>query len=729
MQSQSQHSQYEKCLSIDMRCFDNSKPDMGVEAFLERLGFVPTKLFNHETYMDQIHLNNGIIDDQRLKPQWTSQRAMPGVQVWTKRQFRRLIDVLHQHGIEFYQGCEAAWSCWPEYGKINRCEYLYEHLPEIFIVDRNGDTTAEKAMGAINPLCRLKDGSYYEDLLIQDVLRFLEDYDCDGFFAADGFAGLAIPLRNGCYSDDMIGQFTERTGIEVPEGDTPDRARFIWDRYRYEWTEFYADRWADFHAKLSSAMRKAGKGLVIFTPWQLGPADALAEYGFDYGKSRRAGITCMALEIMEEITSRRFVNPYGWEAVGISNAATAKAAADGLKLLWTTSTCNCPEHWHTLRDQPNIIERECLALGCGRTIAANGERVPITDGVLTIFGIDLECDEWRWLKRRWDEGYSYAVKKPLGPAIVWSDDILYSHLRLGERWPISPVVSKLRYAGLPVSQAVDLRNVRQAPDTDLLLIDPIGLRSEDAKLLAEAVQEGRTLICVGRVDNEELLRLLGLTRTQDTSDSRTWTLTQEELADYKEMMCGADRGLCGYAAEQADSLVRVEGGDTALCVRKVGKGQTIYIRRLTERMPAVDLPKTAVELAAYPCTIEEQGNSGFHTIREQLNSIASLHPDALDLLAVRAIQHCIPELPVPDLGQMVGFEDEDGSQVLILENSANLMYLSAHVRLPAVKKSLSEYPEIKHVGPVDYVFYSCSQKDSFDVCIPPDAGIPVKIRY
>ena len=40
---------YCSCMSIDMRCFDNSKPDMGVGDYFEKLGFIPDRLYNHET--------------------------------------------------------------------------------------------------------------------------------------------------------------------------------------------------------------------------------------------------------------------------------------------------------------------------------------------------------------------------------------------------------------------------------------------------------------------------------------------------------------------------------------------------------------------------------------------------------------------------------------------------------------------------------------------------------
>lgn len=717
---------YCSCMSIDMRCFDNSKPDMGVGDYFEKLGFIPDRLYNHETYMDQIHTHDGKIDDTFLSPQWVSQRAMPGAQTWTKRQLKMLIDEVHRYGVEFYQGCEAAWSCWPEYGEINRCSYLYEHLPEIFIVDRTGRTTAQDGMGAINPLRRFKDGTLYEDLLIKDVQRFLTDYECDGFFAADGFAGLAVPIENGCYADDMIEQFTEYTGIEIPEGTTQKRADYIWDNYRYEWTVFYSDRWAAFSAKLSNGMKKIGKKLSTFTPWQLGPADAFACYGYDYGKCARAGIESMTFEVMEEITSRRFHVPAGWEAVGIASAVTAKAIAENIELIWTTSTCNCPEHWHTIRDLPSVIERECLALGSARAVNSAGQLIPAFDGTLCIFGIDLTGQEWRWLKRRWDEGFHYRVSENLGPAIVWSDRFLYENLKQEKAYPLSPVTAKLRYSGIPISQAVHMEHILQTPGKSLLLVQPLGIEDSDVLRLRQAMESGSNVYVVGDVDNEKLLDLLGIRKTVKDGGIHTWYYDGDILKDRKEARHGEESGLEGYAAVQADVAVYLENKDAVLTRRAVGKGQCIYIRRVMEFMPALDIAKTDKELASYPVNLEKIGAK---TIRQELESVITLHPDELDFLIADCIRESDVEIPRVNRGQILGFKDPEGSQVLLIENSANLMYTTVNVKLPRAKKCIQEFPEIKPIGPVGYLFFGESEPNEFDVSVPPDAAIPVKIRY
>lgn len=720
---------YDACLSIDLRCFDNTLPDYGVEAFFQKLGFIPSRLFNHETYMDQIHTHNGIIDDTPLEPQWISQRAIDSSQIWTRRQFKALIDEIHKWDVLFYQGCEAAWSIWPEYGEISRCTYLYEQLPEIFIVNRNGKTTAEGGMGGINPLRRFKDGTYYEDMLIRDVCRFLIDYDCDGFFAADGFAGLVIPLENGCYGDDMIQQFTEYTGIVVPEGDTPQRADYIWTNLRGQWAEFYADRWAAFHKKLSSAIEGIGKKLTTFTPFQMGPADSLYMFGYDYRKSCAAGLHSICLEIMEEVTSRRFQIVQGWESVGIANATTGMVAAGATEILWTMATCNCPEHWNTPRDQPVILEREALTLPTLQAVMPDGRRIRVLDGFLTIFGIDLFDHEWRWLTARTDEGWGYPVVRQHGLTLLWSQNILYHHMYARQMWPVSSAVCTLRYAGIPISQGADIESVKHLqPGERMLLVSPLGITDHEIDCLEEAVQRGVSLVVIGAVEHPRLLDLMGIAWQDHASDTAMDWVVQEPLFDLPAAR-GCNEKIGGYKAITAKAIIEAADGSAVCSLRWLGSASLIHISKLRPILPPCDLPKTAAEADVVPIVCETLGASGFKTVRQQMESVVSMLPDELDIAIARVIQREMPDIPSVMRGQVVTFACGEDEDMIITENSCNLMYLMSHVRLPRNKKEQIQFHHIKPNGPGGYIFNNDPSLISYDVVVPPDAAIPVKIRY
>ncbi len=68
--------------------------------------------------------------------------------------------------------------------------------------------------GSINPLRRLPDGRYYEDVFLEDLIRYLEDFHMDGFLAGDGWCGLGVMLKDGDFHPDMIDQFETWSGIK-----------------------------------------------------------------------------------------------------------------------------------------------------------------------------------------------------------------------------------------------------------------------------------------------------------------------------------------------------------------------------------------------------------------------------------------------------------------------------------------------------------------------------------
>lgn len=271
-----------------------------------------------------------------------------------------------------------------------------------------------------------------------------------------------------------------------------------------------------------------------------------------------------------------------------------------------------------------------------------------------------------------------------------------------------------------------MEHILQAPGKSLLLVQPLGIEDSDVLRLRQAMESGSNVYVVGDVDNEKLLDLLGIRKTVKDGGIHTWYYDGDILKDRKEARHGEESGLEGYAAVQADVAVYLENKDAVLTRRAVGKGQCIYIRRVMEFMPALDIAKTDKELASYPVNLEKIGAK---TIRQELESVITLHPDELDFLIADCIRESDVEIPRVNRGQILGFKDPEGSQVLLIENSANLMYTTVNVKLPRAKKCIQEFPEIKPIGPVGYLFFGESEPDEFDVSVPPDAAIPVKICY
>ena len=236
--------------SLDLRAFDNREKDYGVHNYLETLGFVPDAVTLLECSVEQVHSYNGIIDNATVPYLWTCEREMPGGNVWSQRQLYGLVEELHKAGTKFFFGALAQPNIHDEYN--TRAEWLMEHADEydIFIMTRDGGSL-RNSTGSINPLRRLPDGRYYEDVFLEDLIRYLEDFHMDGFLAGDGWSGLGVMLKDGDFHPDMIDQFETWSGIKVKGEKTSEQADFIWNDpgNRSLWMKFYAQRWASFLKK------------------------------------------------------------------------------------------------------------------------------------------------------------------------------------------------------------------------------------------------------------------------------------------------------------------------------------------------------------------------------------------------------------------------------------------------------------------------------------------------
>lgn len=725
---------YELYASVDLRPFDNTAPDFGVESYIECLGFIPTGLFLHETYIDQLHLLADVpIDDSPLLSHWVSQRAMPGAQVWSRRQFKGLIDALHQRGIRFYQGTEAAWSYWPEYG--GKATWIYEHLSELFVTYRDGSTSADD-MGAINVLKRLKDGRLYEDVLCNLLPEYLAAYDMDGYFAADGMIGLTRTLEFADYSDDMIEQFEAQSGVRVTDGSTLARAEHIWAHHRSAWIAFWAERWTQFYDKLAGTLRRANKDLVAFTPWGRGAGDALAEYGIDYRRLSEVGLPAISLEIMEEVLGRFFRSPYqdyhSWESTGVANLVTIKAHAPNLKVIWTASTCNNPEHWQSFQDTPNIIERECFSLPNVIVIDQDGHERRTISGVLTIFGIDMLPTEWPWFRDRLDFAFHLPVEHMVGPALVWSDAVLYEHARRGERWHIDAATARLIFAGLPIHSGISTANLGMARADSYLVIDPIGITDREVEALLAKVHAGADLIVVGEVNHPALLQELGIAKAVPI-DSEAWKqATHEEvLAGFRDVAGQIALGLGDYVVISATSLVNLidEHGDparTLLSVRQSSGGRCLFIRRAAHTlMTLVGRSETVRE--AYPSFPGSDQQQSLTPIRSDLMAVASIHPDAYDILTLAAYRWLSHEVLSVDRGQIWAAWLDDGSLFAAPSNAANLFYSQTALTSQRTLVGVDDY-QIKHPGQVGYLMFNGLHPHHVDVCVPPEGSVPLRLQ-
>ena len=91
--------------SIDLRAFDNREKDYGVGRYLHTLGFLPDAITLLECSVEQVHAWQGTVDGSAVPYLWTSERAMPGGNVWSQRQLYGDCLLSYQRGTGLWQGC------------------------------------------------------------------------------------------------------------------------------------------------------------------------------------------------------------------------------------------------------------------------------------------------------------------------------------------------------------------------------------------------------------------------------------------------------------------------------------------------------------------------------------------------------------------------------------------------------------------------------------------------
>ncbi|NCO34626.1 MAG: hypothetical protein AUJ92_15465 [Armatimonadetes bacterium CG2_30_59_28] len=200
-------SNFDRWLWIELIGFDNELEDFGVEAFMDNAGFVPDAasllLFNP----DFVHNHAGMEQARALPFDCCSYGGHPyneqrTRQEWSSHQLRGLVRELQQRGVKVYVSVFDGFVT----------QHWIANHPEVLHVRKNGQQLA-----SVCPWKRLSDGSFYEDFFVEQLLRVMRDYGFDGYHGADGYSHPRIPVYDGDFSDDMVGQFGDTTGISLPD--------------------------------------------------------------------------------------------------------------------------------------------------------------------------------------------------------------------------------------------------------------------------------------------------------------------------------------------------------------------------------------------------------------------------------------------------------------------------------------------------------------------------------
>jgi len=472
---------HERWIWLELIGFDQDQPDFGVDEYLHTTGFVPDAICWLLSSIDFILLHGGMETETSLPADLCSREGHEHNQdrkrqVWTNHQVRGLIDQLHERGVEVYATVFAQY-----HGDRHHQEWASDH-PEVRV-----PYPSLGRMGGINPLRRLRDGTYFEDFFLAKLLEVLEDYGFDGWHGADGYGPLSGPIYEVDFSDDLVAQFAAARGSPLPEevesgwgGDYEklrNRARWIWTNRRHEWIEFYADRWAAFWRKMVGGLHQHGKKAVINSAWGRAPFESLYRYGIDYQRIAATGIDGIVVETVAaglSLDPRPNCSDPLRHHDFLSMLLLLKAYVPDTKLIFLHNTHDIVEGWDVLRHAPALLEKEIYALANVFVTGREGKPRRAADGFLVGLGDGLRRHEWQWLRDRWDAFFTSPPQRVLGATLVWSEALVRDQVPDFTRtrtWFAHRLLFHLLRQGAPVQSAVRVAHLDQV-DGALLGLNP-----------------------------------------------------------------------------------------------------------------------------------------------------------------------------------------------------------------------------------------------------------------
>ena len=423
--------------------FDKNLEACGAHEYLDKLGFVPDAVSLFVFNPDIVNLHEAGMKAEKMLPLSNSnyfgstRNEIREIQQWSNFELRALCLELKAHGVKPLMGIMGVDRGKPDpdqksllsHVEIHQ-EYLKEH-PELFRSD------AEYGVQSLNVLKRFSDGSFYEDYLARKLKETLCDYEMDGVHLGDAIMPQSAKVLD--YSDDMISQFVEHTGISLPDviaqsTDSYDKAGmkkrrvYVWNMHRLAWLSFTAWRWERFMKKVCDVLHTEGKEVVANSSWCTDSFEAYYRYGVDYKALHRAGLDFLLLEdqassvYIGDDSDRR----YNMQKYNLMPLMVRAFSPNG-GVLGFNAVKDSTEEWSVISHKPSALEREIYSLPNTFLQSADGLKRSL-DGFLVCLADGLNKDEWTWLRERYDLSFDEEPAEVLTPLMAFSDSHIYDFM-------------------------------------------------------------------------------------------------------------------------------------------------------------------------------------------------------------------------------------------------------------------------------------------------------------
>ena len=405
---------------IELIGFDNEKADCGVGDFLDKTGFVPKGVFLLVTSVDIINTHKDLESEYELDEFFCSYVAHPynderKRQRWTNLQLKKLVDSLHNNGIESYISMFDYMS--------PKAEFNHPELYTSLWIDGKENKLDFQGVYMTK---RFADGSFYEDFFLKASVKFLGDYGFDGIHLADGLCRPRYPLQWADMSDDMLSQ----AGIVIPEGEKRDV--YIAKNKRREWIEFCTKRWGKYLEKVICGIHNAGFKVVVNNAWTKDPMEAEYRFGVNYKELSKLPIDwCVAengaptLCLIDTLANSGYEQSYE-ERKTIHHAFRASlmltsVCMQNTKLVPLYPVRDTAEQYDVIHHLPTSLPKHSAAVFSSFVWEKDKLR-HVMFGNTFCLGDGLSKENWRYLRLCADNAYVKDVKDVPGATVIWSDE-------------------------------------------------------------------------------------------------------------------------------------------------------------------------------------------------------------------------------------------------------------------------------------------------------------------
>lgn len=477
----------EKWIWIELIGFELNALDFGVKAYLNRLGFKPSGLSLLIATPEFVNTHDDNFLTKQLPPEYCSYGAHNSNgerqrQEWTGENLKLLVKELHKYDIDVY-------FCIFEFSEQK--EWLKEH-DELYYVE----STGEKTSRSICPLKRLRDGSYYEDFLAEQLEKVIRDYNFDGYHAGDGFAHPRYPIHAGDFSDDMIEQFSNWSGVIVPEN---NKIQWILENQISTWREFYTQRNTKFWEKIVKVLNRLNKDIIFNSTWARDPFEAIYRYGTDYKALYDIGIKKFIVEIADaglELFNSGCQEPrplYSRMALSM----LLRAYIPDAKLIIMNQIRDFNERFLILQHAPALFESQIITHFNLFYRGANNNIKSCYDGALACLSDGFTQAEWEKINTTWNVGSSFQAETLSGAVVLYSEKQLKKQVKHYEKeriWYDYRILTHLLNAGAPIRTIADIKSLSKRNEV-LIVLNP-ELYDED-ELQAIAAYKAAPVIAIG----------------------------------------------------------------------------------------------------------------------------------------------------------------------------------------------------------------------------------------